>query len=97
MKVCIQKDPMHIDAMAVLSELYYRNNLPDSALIYANMALTLDTYHPAANYFAGINYSQKGDYLNALEAFGWAARSMEYRSTANAEMAAINFCRKTMA
>ncbi|WP_255069006.1 DUF5107 domain-containing protein [Lacihabitans sp. LS3-19] len=94
LKVCLQKDAMHIDAMAALSELYYRNNLPDSALIYANMALTLDTYHPAANYFAGINYSLKGDYLNALESFGWAARSMEYRSAANAEMAAIRFLQK---
>jgi hypothetical protein len=94
LKTCLQKDAMHIDAMAALSELYFRNNLPDSALLYANKALTLDTYHPAANYFAGINYKLKGDYLNALESFGWAARSIEYRSAANAEMSALKFLQK---
>jgi hypothetical protein len=88
-KKCLEKDPLYIDALAAITEIYYRSNLYDSALLYANKALQLDTYHPAANYFAGITYLAKGDLINALEALGWAARSLEFRSTAYAQMAGI--------
>ncbi len=86
---CLQKDPLYLDAMVALSEVYYRRMSLDSALYYANYALQLDTYHPAANYFAGITYHAQGDLTDALETLGWAARSPEYRSTAYAQMAAI--------
>ncbi len=88
-KKCLEKDPLYIDAMAALTEIYYRSNLYDSALYYANNALQLDTYHPAANYFAGVTYHAKGNLTDALESLGWAARSQEYRSTAYALMAGI--------
>ena len=88
-KSCIQKDPLYIDAYAALTEIYYRRMQYDSALYYANSALQLDTYHPAANYFAGVTYLAKGDLADALENLGWAARSPEYRSTANAWMATV--------
>ena len=88
-KKCLQKDPLYIDAMAALTEIYYRCNRYDSALYYANNALQLDTYHPAANYFAGVTYHAQGNLTDALESFGWAARSQEYRSTAYALMAGI--------
>jgi Flp pilus assembly protein TadD len=89
LKMCLLKDPLFIDAMAALTELYYRSNQLDSALYYANQALQLDAYHPAANYFAGITYRALGDLINALETFGWAARSMEFRSAAWSQMAGI--------
>ncbi|MFC2098888.1 DUF5107 domain-containing protein, partial [Bacteroidota bacterium] len=86
---CLQADPLYIDAMAALTELFYRSIQYDSALYYANNALHLDTYHPATNYFAGIVYHAQGNQIDALETLGWAARSPEYRSTAYAQMAAI--------
>ncbi len=86
-KRCLQKDPLYIDAYAALTELYYRSMQYDSALYYANSALQLDTYHPAANYFAGITYLAIGELEDAIESLGWAARSPEYRSTAYARMA----------
>jgi Tfp pilus assembly protein PilF len=89
LKSCIQKDPLYIDAYASLTEIYYRRMQYDSALYFANSALQLDTYHPAANYFAGITYLATGDLADALESLGWAARSPEYRSTAYAAMAKI--------
>ncbi len=89
LKKCLLKDPLYIDAMAALAELYYRSNQLDSALYYTNQALQLDAYHPTANYFAGITYRAQGDLINALETLGWAARSMEFRSVANSEMAGI--------
>jgi hypothetical protein len=88
-KKCLQKDPLYIDAMAALTEIYYRSNQYDSALYYANNALQLDTYHPAANYFAGVTYHAQGNLTDALESLGWAARFQEYRSTAYALMAGI--------
>ncbi len=89
LKKCLEMDPLHIDAMAALTELYYRKMQFDSALYYANNALQLDTYHPATNYFAGITYLAKGDLADAIESLGWAARSPEYRSVAYAWMATI--------
>ena len=88
-KECLAKDPLYIDAMVSLTEIYYRGIQYDSALYYANNALQLDTYNPAANYFAGITYKAQGDMINALESMGWAARSPQYRSTAYAIMASI--------
>ena len=93
LKSCLQKDPVYIDAYAALTEIYYRKMQYDSALYYANSALQLDTYHPAANYFAGVTYLAKGDLIDAIEAFGWAARSSEYRSAAYAWMAKIELLR----
>lgn len=86
---CLKTDPLYIDAMAALIEVYYRSNQLDSALYYANQALQLDTYHPAANYYAGITYRAQGDLIDALESLGWAARSMEFRSVAYSLMAGI--------
>lgn len=86
---CLDKDPLNIDAMVALTELYYRSIQYDSALYYTNNALELDTYHPAANFNAGITYLAQGDLVNAIESLGWAARSPEYRSPAYAKMAAI--------
>lgn len=86
---CLRQDPLYIDAMVSLVEIYYRSNLYDSALYYADRALQLDTYHPAANYYAGVTYLAKGDMINAIESLGWAARSPEFRSTAYAHMAGI--------
>jgi hypothetical protein len=88
-KKCLQKDPLYIDAMEGLTELYYRSVQYDSALYYANNALQLDTYHPAANFFAGITYQAQGNLIDAIESLGWAARSPEYRSIAYAQIAAI--------
>ncbi len=86
---CLNKDPLFIDAMAALTELYYRSNQYDSALFIAHKALQIDTYHPATNYYAGVTYHARGDLINALEKLGWAARSFQFRSTAYALMAGI--------
>jgi len=85
----LMDDPFHINAMLGMGELLYRQGLYEEGLEYANRALRLDTYHPKANYVAGILYRGKGDYLNAKEALGWAARSMEFRSNAYAQMSEL--------
>lgn len=86
----LAKDANHQDALVKMAELEYRRNNLDIALEYANRVLKIDTYHPEANYKAGICYREKKDFVNALESFGWAARSMNYKSVSYAQMAEIN-------
>ena len=86
---CLKNDSLHFGALTELAELHYRSGLYDSSLQHLNRVLRHDTYHPKANYLAGICYKAKGDLINAIESFGWAARAMEFRSTSYAHMAAI--------
>ncbi|MCW5517203.1 DUF5107 domain-containing protein [Muriicola sp. Z0-33] len=87
----VTEDPSHQDAWVKLAELEYRRTNYEKALEYADNALRLDTYHPGANYFAGISYRAIDDHINALESLGWAAREMKYRSVAYAQMAEVYF------
>ncbi len=86
---CLRNDSLHFGALTDLAELHYRSGLYDSSLMYLNKVLRHDTYHPKANYLAGICYKAKGDLINAIESFGWAGRAMEFRSVAYAHMASI--------
>jgi predicted Zn-dependent protease len=88
---CISKDPLFIDAYAALAEICYRSLNYDSVFYYTESALQLDTYHPAANYIAGLTYMEYGDMTNALESLGWAARSPLYRSAGYEKMAVVKF------
>lgn len=89
LKKCLDDNPAHLEALTALAELYYRQGRYDAGLEQARLALSIDTYHAGANYLAGILYQAAGDLLNAKEALGWAARSMEYRSAAYGIMAGI--------
>jgi hypothetical protein len=90
---CLQKDSLHLGALAERAELYYRSGRYDSSLRDVNTVLRQDTYHPKANYVAGLSYKAQGDWVNALESLGWAARAMEFRSAAYAQMAAVCIAR----
>lgn len=85
----IKIDPSHQEGLVKLAELEYRKTNYNQALKYVNTVLRLDTYHPEANYKAGIIYHAKNDHINALESLGWSARSIEFRSTSYAQMAEI--------
>lgn len=85
----VELDPFNLDAWAELAELQYRSGRYDSTLYYANKVLREDTYHPSANFQAGNAYLAQKDWINALDCFGWASRSVQYRSEAFAQMAGI--------
>lgn len=89
LRQCLQKDSLHLGALAERAELYYRSGRYDSSLRDVNTVLRQDTYHPKANYVAGLSYKAKGDWVNALESLGWAARGIEFRSAAYAQMTAV--------
>ena len=84
---CLETDPSHVEARASLAEILFRNGDYQSALKEVNTALAIDTYRPHSNYVAGNIYRALDDYANAMESYGWAARSMEFRSAAFLQMA----------
>jgi tetratricopeptide (TPR) repeat protein len=91
---CVDKEPFHVRALSRAAELYARRGEPVTALSYARRAVETSMYDPEANFVYGIIARRQGDLVDAKEALGWAARSMEYRSAAYAQMAEIALIEK---
>ncbi|MBW1945953.1 MAG: hypothetical protein JRJ51_24470, partial [Deltaproteobacteria bacterium] len=86
---CLKKDPSHIRAKTRKAELYFRRSKYELALTFASQVLAVDTYNPGGNFIYGLICSRLGKRVDAKEAFGWAARSMEYRSASYAQLATL--------
>jgi tetratricopeptide (TPR) repeat protein len=86
---CLEKDPSHIRAKTRIAELYFRRSKYDLALTYASRILAVDAYNPGGNFIYALINSRLGKRVDAKEAFGWAARSMEYRSASYAQLAVL--------
>ena len=86
---CLEKEPAHVRAMCRAAELYYRRGQNEKALFYAEKALSEQMYDHQANYIYGVISRMAGRTVDAKEAFGWAARSMQYRSNAYCQMAEV--------
>ena len=86
---CIQRDPTHLRALTRTAAVYYRRAEYEKALEYARRALDFVMYDADANYFYGLISRRMGNYVDAKETLGWAARSMKYRSSANGQLAEI--------
>ena len=86
---CLEKDSSHIRAKTRIAELYFRCAKYDLALTYATRILAVDTYNPGGNFIYALICSRLGKRVDAKEAFGWAARSMEYRSASYAQLAIL--------
>ncbi|UCG87912.1 MAG: DUF5107 domain-containing protein [Gemmatimonadota bacterium] len=81
--------PWQRNALFGLADLEYRRGLYRSGLARINRALQLDAYDAAANFTAGNLYRALGLTADAREAYGWAARSMMYRSAAYVQLAEL--------
>ncbi|MCX7046002.1 MAG: DUF5107 domain-containing protein [Candidatus Sumerlaeota bacterium] len=86
---CLAKEPHHVRALGRVAELYLRRDELGKAQDAARRALDLAMYDPQANFVYGLVARRQGDLTGALEAMGWAARSLEYRSAAWTQMAEI--------
>jgi tetratricopeptide (TPR) repeat protein len=91
---CLEKEPLHTRALCRVAELYCRRGENETARFFAHRALLNEMYDPEANYVYGIICRRLGDNLDAKECLGWAARSLEYRSSAYAQMSEIYFLEK---
>jgi tetratricopeptide (TPR) repeat protein len=87
---CLKAEPADSRALTRLAEFSYRKGYYDEGLKYARQVLELDTYDAGANFIYGVIKRELDDLKNAKEAFSVAARTMEYRSAAYLQMAAIN-------
>jgi len=88
---CLDQQPLNTTVLTRLAELYCRRAEYEKALSYARKALENKMYDADAKYIYGVISRKLGKVLEAKEAFGWAGRSMKYRSNAYCQMAEINF------
>jgi tetratricopeptide (TPR) repeat protein len=92
--LCLEKEPLHTRALCRVAELYCRRGEYETAKFYAHRALLNEMYDPEANYVSGIIYRRLGNFTDAKETLGWAARSLGFRSSAYCQMAEIYFMEK---
>ncbi len=89
-QACLEKEPGHVRALVRAAELCFKRGEPDTALEYARRALAIDTYDPGANFIYGVINRSLGRLPDAKDGFGWAARSLEFRSAAYEQLAEIS-------
>jgi tetratricopeptide (TPR) repeat protein len=86
---CLERDPSHIRALTRIAGIYCRRAEYRKGLEYARKALDYVMYDPGANYIYAILSRRLDNLVDAKEALGWAARSMQYRSSAYSELGSI--------
>jgi tetratricopeptide (TPR) repeat protein len=85
----LAEEPWHREALLGLADLEYRRGRHEAGLIHANRALQLDTYDAAANFVAGNLYRAVDRATDAREAYGWAVRSIAFRSAGYVQLAEL--------
>ena len=85
----LQDEPWNRDALLGLADLESRRGRYDEGLAHARRALELDAYDAEANFVAGTLYRALNRDIDAVEAFGWSARSMAFRSISYVQLAEL--------
>ncbi len=83
----VAAEPWNREALLGLGALALRSARYEEGLAHARRVLQLDTYDPEANFLAGNLYLALGHRADALDAFGWASRSVAYRAAARIRLA----------
>ncbi len=90
----LTKEPWNRDALVEMASLDLRQGLLMEGLARARKVLRLDAHDADANFIAGSLYQAAGSWNDARDAYSWAARSMTYRSAANARISEIALIEK---
>ena len=90
----LSKNPHHLNTNKGMADLFFRQGLYLEGLKAIRKNLAVNGYDAEANFSAGNLYRALGKYNDAREAFGWAARSLAYRSAAFTQMAEIYLIEK---
>jgi len=85
----LNQEPWNRKALLGMADLSYRSASYEAGLEYINQALQLDAYDAEANFQAGTLYRALHQTSDARDAFGWAARSMAWRSAAYVQLAEL--------
>ena len=86
--------PWHRHALLSMGDLEYRRARYVEGLTRVHRVMQLDAYDAEANFAAGNLYRALGRASDARDAFGWAARSMAYRSAAHVQLAELALVRQ---
>jgi tetratricopeptide (TPR) repeat protein len=85
----LDKEPAHLGALNGTAEMYCLRAEYAKALKYAFAAIDHCMYDAKANYIYAVISRRLGKTVDAKEAFGWASRSLEFRSAAYLQMSQI--------
>ena len=85
----VAAEPWNREALLGLGALALRSARHEEGLAHARRALQLDTYDPEANFLAGNLYRALGRRADAVDSFGWAARSVAFRAAARVRLAEL--------
>jgi len=86
-EACLKSDPNFAPALVEMASLANRRGNRAEARDFAQRALSIDTYDPAANYQFGLASAALGSKADAQDAFSLAALSMGWRTAAFIELA----------
>ncbi|MDN3688123.1 DUF5107 domain-containing protein [Cyclobacterium jeungdonense] len=92
----LRQEPGHQQANIDYAELLFRFGRYEQALEQIAQPLATDFFDPQANFVAGSIYRAMDQPIDALEAYGWASRSMEFRSSAYTAMAEIHLAENNL-
>lgn len=91
---CLEIEPGHVRARTRAAELYVRRAEYPEALDQARKALAVDATDAGANFVYGTINRELGRLADAKDGFGWAARSLEFRSAAYEQLAEVSIGEK---
>jgi predicted Zn-dependent protease len=91
------KEPGFVPALDEMAFLQYRKMNYDSAWHFASLALSVNTYDPAANYCYGLASLKLNKIYDAEDGFEVAAITPEYSSAAYTELSKIKLRQKNYA
>ena len=91
---CLEKDPYHLQALALSAQCRARRGQWTEALALAKRALAIDAYDGDANFMYGVINRNLSLLVDARDGFAKAARTPEYRSAAVTELAEIALMEK---
>jgi tetratricopeptide (TPR) repeat protein len=91
---CLSTAPDPNEALYRVAELFYRRTEYDSALCYAGRITENNTFDGSGNFITGMIKRISGNLVEAEEAYSVAARTMQYRSAAYAEIAGLRMQRE---
>ncbi|SHM45583.1 Tetratricopeptide repeat-containing protein [Cyclobacterium lianum] len=92
----LREEPGHQQACIDYAELLFRFGRYEEALEQISQPLSTDFFDPQANFVAGSIYRAMDRPVDALEAYGWASRSMEFRSSAYTAMAELQLAENNL-
>jgi len=92
----LEKEPGHVRALTRIAEVFFRRTEYLKALEYARKALAIDAYDAGANFIYGVINRETGRHADAKDGFGWAARSLEFRSAAYEQLAELSIIERRL-